>query len=93
VIHGSAPYTKKGACTLADNTFFEIGNYSEPLQQQGLSFYQACQTLYLAPPRSLMYYKKHKGTWDITGFSLELHWIYLGVAMEVLKDPTLPVPC
>ena len=27
-----------------------------------------------------LYYKKHKGTWDIIGFALDHHWILTGCA-------------
>ena len=30
-----------------------------------------------------LYGKKHKGTWDITGISLELHWSYTGIALSM----------
>ena len=40
---------------------------------------RACSNRYLS------YYKKHKGTWDIYGITLELHWYCTGYALALLR--------
>ena len=39
-----------------------------------------------------VYGKKHKGTWDITGITLELHWNYTGTALELQRMCTEAIP-
>ena len=41
-------------------------------------------TAFKASTQTPTYDKKHKGTWDIIGITLELHWILTGFAPGVL---------